>query len=359
VSRTRTFIAVLVLAAGGPARAELALKSEPSSVHLQFRGPVAVQGVTPMSLQQLPAGEYLLQASGLGLVTARGRLRSTTAQGVNMVRWSSPYAFLAPPGFVHLTRHEGWRGTMFMTMAAGGVIGAIAKNAHHETASTDLELAQDAYDQATTVEGINAARLDLESAADREEDESHMRAIWTGYTVAVWAGTAVEAWLLTSSPSFQSNADGSFTFGVRTARPLDAALRSALVPGAGQRHMGSRWRALAFGTSVMAFAAGGIAAYDEYLSADRKQADVQRRYDAATTEQEFATLGPQLAQAADDTDEWKVKVWTLFGVTGAAYIWNVLDAMSMGASGWTRSAVDVSVVPRADGMVASLTWRLP
>ena len=144
----------------------------------------------------------------------------------------------------------------------------------------------------------------------------------------------------------------------RTARPLDAALRSVLVPGAGQRHMGSRWRALAFGTSVMAFAAGGIAAYDEYLSADRKQADVQRRYDAATTEQEFAILGPQLAQAADDTDEWKVKVWTLFGVTRAAYIWNVLDAMSMGASGWTRSAVDVSVVPRADGMVASLTWRL-
>ena len=62
-----------VLAGSVVHAAEVSLQSQPRSVHLQFQGPVNIEGVTPLTVQQLPPGEYLLRASGLGLVTARGR----------------------------------------------------------------------------------------------------------------------------------------------------------------------------------------------------------------------------------------------------------------------------------------------
>ncbi len=348
-----------VLACSVVHAADLSLQSQPRSVHLQFQGPVNIEGVTPLTVQQLPPGEYLLRASGLGLVTARGRWRSRFDEGVTLERWASGWALFLPPGFVHLARHEGWRGAIFTTAAAGGVFGAIVKSGHLDTARNDRQLAQDAYDQATTPAEITAARLQLESASEREDDEAHMRNIWTGFAAGAWVGAAVETWALTSKPSLQVNAQGSYVVGVRRGRAYDAALRSALVPGAGQRHMGHRWRAFAFGASFWGLAAGSIASYDEYLQAQRRQSDAQRRYDAANTPAEIDAARADLNAAADQADEWQVRVWTLLGSTGAAYLWNVLDAAGLGASGWTRSAVDVSVAPGQGGVVASLHWRLP
>ncbi len=352
-------LALAVVAAAAPVRGELSLRSVPPLVHLQFRGPISIEGMTPLQLQSLPPGDYLLRASGLGLVTARGRIRSSLDNRVTLLRWASPLAVLVPPGTVHAARRDAWRGSMFTLAAAGGITGAIVKNAHHDEASGDLELAQDAYDQATSEAEIDRARLELNNAAAREEDEATMRALWIGYTAAVWVGTAVEAWLLTTPPEVQNGPAGEVLVRVPTARPLDAALRSAIVPGAGQRHMGHTWRGILFGASFYTLGAATISAYDEFLQVSRKQDDLQRRYDEATTTEELEDLRASLDDAANEVSDWKVTAWSLAGGTAAVYIWNILDAMGQGSVGWSRQGVQLGLAPRSDGVAARMTWRLP
>lgn len=341
------------------AHGQITVQSQPEHAHVRFRGPVSIEGVTPLSLDHFPPGDYLLRATGLGLVTARGRLRSTLDQRVTVQRWARPYAFLMPAGFVHMARSDKWRGIVFTTAAAGGTLGAIVKNAHHDNAQADLDLAQTAYDRAATEDDITMARLNLETASEREQDEARMRSIWIGYTAASWVGAALEAWLLTSPPGVRPQGGGSFEIDVPRGRPGDAALRSVLVPGSGQRHMGHYWKGVIFGASVYGLVAGTITAYDEYLEAKRKQSDAQRRYDAATTTADLEPLRSNLEKTSDDASSWKVTVWSLAGTAGAVYIWNVLDAMGLGATGWEPSGVEVGLAPSPDGVLASLTWRMP
>ncbi len=340
-------------------RGEINVQSQPSHVHVEFRGPLTIAGVAPLTLERFPPGDYLVRATGLGLVTARGRVRSTFDNRVTVQRWAQPYALIMPPGLVHMSRRDGWRGSMFTTAAVGGTLGAIVKNAHHDNAVSDFELAQEAYNRATTDEEITAAALDLENASELEGDEATMRNIWIGYTAATWVGAALEAWLLTSPPKVRPLGGGSFELGVSRARPIDAAIRSILVPGAGQRYMGHTRRSIVFGLSIYTLSAFTISSYDEYLNAQRKQSDAQRRYDAATTPAEIEALRSSLEQAADSASEWKVTAWSLGGAAAAAYIWNVLDALGQGATGWEPSGVEVGLAPRFDGFMASVTWRMP
>jgi hypothetical protein len=123
--------------------------------------------------------------------------------------------------------------------------------------------------------------------------------------------------------------------------------------------MGHTWRGILFGVTVYSLGAATIGAYDEFLQASREQDDLQRRYDAATTTAELDALSASLDAAAEKTSDWKVTVWSMAGGTAAAYIWNILDAMGQGAAGWSRQGVQIGLLPRADGVLACMRWRLP
>jgi TM2 domain-containing membrane protein YozV len=137
-----------------------------------------------------------------------------------------------------------------------------------------------------------------------------------------------------------------------------AALRSALVPGAGQRYVGRSGRGNLLLTSVMGLGAFTLVAHESYLGARRDQTDAQRRFIAATTEEDLNHWRAKLEDAANDADSKNTLQWAFVGLTAGAYIWNVVDAWFIGGRTGSEAPLDMSVVPRLDGVEASLTWRM-
>jgi hypothetical protein len=347
--------------AAGPAGAELRLDSEPAGVHLRLEGALRLSGTAPLPLDGLPPGEYRLDAGGPGVAEARGHLR-IAADGSASARSDRPVtAFLHPPGVAHFREREGSRGWILLTAGGIGGLGAVLAEASRRDAVDDARRAEAAYAGAIGEESIANARLALASARQERDDASEMRTLWGAYFGAVWLGAAVEQVFLTGAPDYRSE-DGRLVVDVPAASGAGSALRSALVPGAGQRWIGRRGRANFLAGAVLGLGASAVVAQDAFLDARRDQDDAQRRYDAALTMEDLERRRAALQDAADRADDRSTLRWALTGAAAGAYLWNVLDAWSGGsaASGSAvakASPLAFSVLPEGAGVEAAVSWR--
>jgi hypothetical protein len=354
-------IAVFVagaMVASPPVWAEVVLDSRPGNVHLRLDGPVDVDGNTPMALDVLPPGRYLMRASGPGVADARGRLYSADNGNIRAEPWAGWYALITPPGYMHLIRDDEWRGALLLLSVGGTATMTLVQANARKNAEDDLHAAQDLYRTAVTPEAIALARLAVEQTSQREADERTMRNLWAGYTAALWVGAAAEAWLFTPHPNLFANAGGGYLLDVPHVSGWKTASISAILPGSGQRYAGRGPRGTAFTFAVLGLAAGTLVAYDVFLDARRDQAEAQALYDRADTVDEIAVRARALEDAADHTNNMSSLRWALLGTTAAFWTWNVVDAAGIGASSAKEGRLRLALAPRLDGLRAELTWRL-
>jgi hypothetical protein len=334
----------------------VSLESDPPGTYMSIEGPVSLSGNAPLSIAELPVGEYYLTANGPGLPTVKGRF-VRSEDGIIGRSWVSPTAFVLPPGFVHLERGEK-RGWAFASAGAVSATMSIVSQASVKNAKDNVERASLAYGWALSEEAIRNARLDLLAATWEKEDYEELRNLWIGYFALTWLSASVEAVLLTPQPAFPTTTAGSCIVALPRAGGMRAAARSALVPGAGQRFMGRDGRANFFFGATAAFAAGAIAAHDKFLEARRDQADAQRRFNDAQTAEDLAPARDRLQEAADRTQDKNTLRWALVGVAAGAYLWNVFDAFGLGNE-IKVPELTWSVAPASDGVLVCATWSIP
>ena len=312
-----------------------------------------------MLLDQWPAGDYRLFVGRQGLATARGRVRCTGNDRLTASSWVGPIALFSPPGLAQFWREERWRGLEFLATGTVGGTELVRQEADRRDAVHDVERASVAYANAISEQEIATTRADLQAATERKQDTKELRSLWTGYLAAVWAGAALDAWLLSPEPTLHAQGEGRYLLGVPRAGAWQAGWRSFLVPGSGQQYLGRSWRGNLFSAGVMGLAAGTLSAHESFLHARRDQDDAQRRYDAAETEADLERWRIALDRAANEASDRNVVRWSLVAATGGAYLWNVIDAMTLGHESAQESDVNYAVAPRRDGLVAVVTWRLP
>jgi len=332
------------------------LDANPPDAHLSVRGAVSLAGVAPLPLANLPVGEYGLAADGPGLPAVRGRF-VLSPEGLSARPWAGPTALILPPGVVHLERGEtrGW------TLAGAGIAGAtlaIVSEAAIRNADDKVDRASLSYAWAVSEENIAAARRSLLDATQEREDQKEIRNLWLGYLGATWLGAALEAVLLTPQPSFEAVGPEQYLVTLPRAGGAEAALRSALVPGGGQRYMGRASRGNFFFTATATLAAASVAAHDAFLEARRDQAEAQRRFDDVERESELDRARRDLEKAAERVDDKNTLRWALVGATAGVYAWNVIDAFGLGQSA-RIPGLTWSVAPGPDGVLMCATWSMP
>ena len=333
------------------------LDSNPPVARLHLAGPVRLGGTAPLPLEGLPPGRYRLAVGGLGLAEARGRLLLDAAGSAELGAAVGPAALLLPPGFVHLGQGEGTRGWLLLAGAASGATGALLKASDLGKANDEADRARVVYEEAVSGKEFESARLTLLAVNDLRTDETDLRDMWLGYVGAIWAGAAVESWLLTPRPSMRRGENGDYVVEARAAGAAAAALRSVLVPGAGQRYLGAPARGNRFTGAVLALGAGSILAQQSFLAARRDQNDAQRRYQAAAIETDAKHWKRKLTLAADRTESRDRLRWSLVGATLGVYIWNVIDAAVAVPGEGSASGLSLNLTPGDGGLRAGLTWR--
>jgi hypothetical protein len=173
-------------------------------------------------------------------------------------------------------------------------------------------------------------------------------------------GSALEACLFTPRPRLNLDANGQYVLSVPRAGAMQAAWRSLLYPGSGQQYLGRSGAANVFSTAVLGLGAGSIAAYDSYLQATREWENARRAYEGAETEADVRRWAEIVRDKRSVLDDRDVLRWTMLGLTSAAYLWNVVDAMVVGERASTPGEkVAWSIVPEAGGLRAALVWRSP
>ena len=358
MSRTLLTFVLGILVAAPLCAAPLRIDSQPHAIYLRIDGPAKIAGVTPFDVQEWPRGDYRLTVDWVGFAATRARVRSDGAQGLALRRAAGPMALIAYPGYVQFHGGEADRGVVLFAAGTTGGIGLAYAFGDAGNADDDLTQAQRAYDDAVSIDEVTESRLDLESAAERQDDEQQMLTLWAGYVATVWVGSALEAWLFTPPPRLQTTA-GGYVVALPRASASQAAWRSILFPGSGQRYLGRRHMANVFATGFWGFAAGALFSQDWYLEAARQQSDAQRRYDAAETEADVDHWSQALQSAADETarrDAWR---WSFAAASGAFYVWNVVDAMLAGSASASHSDLAWSVFPTSHGVQTAFRWRLP
>jgi hypothetical protein len=335
-----------------------ALKAEPSSTYLSIQGPIPVFGVGPVPLSVLSPGKYRLTAGGPGLATSRWRF-TRDQTGLTFRSWAGPSAMLKPPGLVHLVRGErrGW-----YHLGAGAFSGAMwwrsagtVKDAQDRVSRAMAELTQ-----ASAADAIAAASRELSDAQDEERDQRRIRGIWAGYFAASWLGAGVETWLLTPKPTVRSDTLGEYTAMFPRAGRRSAALRSALVPGAGQRYLGRSTRAAIFSSAIGASVAGAVLAQEAVLGARRDFYAAQRRRDEAQNDDERRTAQGAIDDAKSRTDTRALIRSILVGTSASFYLWSVVDAFVSGnLAEASAQAVAWSVAPTPNGVHLTMSWHLP
>ncbi len=370
-------IAVVLLGTVARAAESPVLQADPPGAYLALHGPVSLAGVSPLPLAALPLGEYELTADGPGLPAIKGRL-VRSVDGVFSRSWAGRGALLLPPGIVHLDRGEtrGW------ALLGGGVAAAalaIVSEADRREARDDESQAEAAYRWALTEDAIRLARLDLLAATQEREDQEEVRNLWLGYLGATWLGAGLEALLFTPHPSVTRADSAHYLVTLPRAGRAGAALRSALMPGGGQRYWGRSGRATFFFTATAALAAAAIASHDAFLEARRDQDHAQRLFDEAQDENELRRARAELQDTADKVDNRDTVRWALVAATACVYVWNVVDAFGLGhepelpgrpiespgpegeapASPADEAGLSWSLAPRSDGFLFCATWRIP
>lgn len=349
--------AVLALAGATGARAEVyLLDADPPGSYLAVSGPLTLAGAAPLPIDDLPLGEYRLHAEGPGWAAGRGRL-VRSAQGLAGRPWASPAALLQPPGLTHLQRGEqrGWS-----LLGAGSVSAAMAAYSQLSVrdAQDRLDEAEQAYARSVSVEEIGAARRRLTGATQEVQDQEEIRDLWLGYLGATWVGAAIEGLWLTPRPRVTAEAAGVYRVAVPRGGRIQAALRSALVPGAGQRALWRDRRGSAFFAAIAALGAGAIATHESFLDARRDQAEAQRIFDEARDEAQLRDARERLEEASDRTDDRDALRWALVGAAAGVYLWNVLDAYGLDPEASGARDLSWSVVPAADGAYVCATWSV-
>jgi hypothetical protein len=340
-------------------RAAPGLDSRPTGIYLRIDGPTTIAGSAPIPMEALQQGDYRLTVDCLGFAAARARLYYSAEHRLTASAPTSALAFLAPPGFALMRRGEAGRGLVLLSAGAAGGVEVARKVGDVENASDDVALATAAYDRAVSESAIVQARLARSAATAEEHDAETMRSLWLGYTAAVWVGSALEAWLLTPRPELSLTGDGQYVLAVPRAGGWQAGWRSALYPGTGQQFLGRSGPANGFAAAVFGLGAGSIAAYESYLDAARDRDDARRRYDAAETEAEVDRWARSVRDAREKMNDRNVVRWTLLGLAGAAYVWNVVDAAVAGGRAAKHDDVLAwSIVPTAGGVQTAVVWRV-
>lgn len=325
---------------------EIRVDSRLRETYLDVRGPARVAGAAPLPIADLPSGEYRLTVDGPGLPQARGRFLRTQT-GVTARAWAGPETMLYPPGLIHLARGES-RGWIFLGMGmASGTMSAISAGRVSD-AESERSTAAAAYASAVSERDIRNARIALEGVERKRDDRAEIRNLWIGALVYTWAAAGIEGIFLTSQPEFTSTSDGQVMLALPRADGLKAGLRSAIIPGAGQRFMGNNRKAAFFTGASAALAIAAIATHDDFLSARRAQAEAQSRFLQAETDSELSEMRRKLQEAADDTDEKNLIQWSVIGTLGGLYIWNVIDAFDTGHQAGT-SGLSIAATAGANG----------
>jgi hypothetical protein len=332
------------------------LQGDPSVTHLAVKGPVSVSGGTLLPIAELPIGEYRLTASGPGLPAVRARF-ANLGNGLVQRSWVGPIALALPPGFVHLERGES-RGWVFLNAGIASGVMWVVSEAQVKNAIDNVARATTAYGEAVSENEITIARLSQLSAMREERDYREIRNLWRGYFAYAWLGACVESWLLTPQADITptSNA-GGYTVACPRAGAGSAALRSALVPGAGQRYMGNAGKANLFAAATAGLGAGAIAAHGRFLGAKRDQARARWLYERAGTGQDAAQALRSLEKQSDKRNEMNILQWSLSGATAAIYLWNVVDAFGLGQSARVEG-LNLTLGPTSDGLLIGASWSI-
>jgi hypothetical protein len=336
------------------------LDSQPAGVYLRLDGRTTLAGTAPLPTETLPRGDYRLTVDCLGFAAAKARLRCSDEHQLTATAPTSPLAIIVPPGFALMRRGETGRGLIELSAGAVGGVETVRKFGDVENARDDVAAANLLYEHAVSEQDILQAGLVLDAATDAEHDAETMRSLWLGYTAVVWVGSAVEAIWLTPRPTLTSGGDGRYVLSVPRAEGWQAGWRSAVFPGAGQQYLGRNGTANGFAAAVLGLAAGSIAAYESYLDAARDRDNALRRYNASATESELNLWARSVRDARSKMNDRNVLRWSLIGLTGAAYVWNVVDAVIVGdrAAKHRDDLVAWSIVPTAGGVQTSLVWRM-
>jgi hypothetical protein len=347
-------IALLALPAARSA-GQAVLQSEPPGAHMAMGGEVSLAGTGALPLTGLPAGDYRFSAAGPGLPAVKGRLVRTEG-GWQGRPWAGPGAFSMPPGFVQLERGER-RGWTLLAAGVGSGTMAVISQAKVGDAKDERDRAELDYRWAVAEEAIEQAAWNLRAASQERDDRAEIRNLWTGYFALTWLGAGVEAVFLTPQPSLRLSDPDRYTAVLPRAGGLPAALRSALIPGGGQRYMGRDGRAGFFFTATAALAAATIVAQEAFLEARRDQAAAQHGFDIAEQPGEIDAARRKLERAAEKADDRNVLRWALAGATAGIYAWNVLDAARLGRQG-EPSALTLSLSPGPEGAMICASWSI-
>ncbi len=318
------------------------LSSDPTGINVSLQGPAKLSGNTPLDLQDLPIGEYQLHARKPGLPFVRGRLLRMD-QGFEQRPWAGSTALLLPPGILHVSRGER-RGWVFLGGFALSASMAVTTHGRMSDAEDDRSRASQDLASAVSEDEIRNAWFSSEIATAAVKDHRESRNLWIIYSGATVLGAFLEAVVLTPGPNLRAQADGGYLISPPPTGRFRNSLRSALIPGSGQRFMGEERRANLFAAGVGSLAAGTIFAYSEFLDARTSQADAQRRYLSADTEEGIRRTRDALQDAARRTDRMEILSWSLASAAGVIYLWNVLDASGSGHRGG-RVPVELSWNP--------------
>lgn len=351
-----TAVTILIaISAPSSSGQEPMLESSPEGIRLSVTGPVTMAGNAPLPMEEMPAGEYKLSAEAPGLPAIKGRLVRSGDTFFDRP-WAGPSSLFYPPGFVHLERGEK-RGWIFMLSGATSGAMAIVKQAGVRNAEDKIDRAAFLNSLAITEEALLNTRLATASAVQERNDEEEVRNLWVGYFAYTRIASSLETWILTPGPRFSAQGSGQYKVEIEPASGLQSGLRSLLVPGSGQRYMGRDGRGNFFAAAVGVGAAAAIASHDAFLEARRQQSDVQRRFLSAESEEEIEALRNQLREAANNTEDKNLVRWTVVGITGGLYLWNVVDAFALGNQARSEG-MNWAFSPTPDGFLASVTWRL-
>ncbi len=336
------------------------LSSDAPATSVVLEGKVHLSGSTPIPLDDLPPGSYRFLVSGPGLYESLARLSwDPSRQRLASHGYTGAISLLYPPGLGHRRQGEGFRGALFTLPTLAGLAGLFESQFDLNAAQEDLDLAEQFLDSATTEAQAQLAGEAALFNADKVDNEKEMSTLWGVYTAYWWAGAAVETWLLTPRPSVVPGANGDFVVRAPRAGGGSAALKSLLVPGAGQRFLGNVGRGNLFTGGVSLFWAGGLIAQSSYLKAVAEQNRAQRLLDQADTPEEAALLLQNAFDARNTTrDRDRVRL-ALFGTAVLVHIWNIIDAAVMGQDRADLARFSWHVLPTPDGgLHASLTWRI-
>lgn len=332
---------------------------------LSLEGHHGARGPTPLRVPGPLRGEFWLTASGAGVESQRGQVRvgldELGSQITSYGRPSSGTALrrsLVFPGFHQLRIHETGKGLLMGVAGATSAGMLIWSELKYRSASDDTDTARRAFEAS----GVLAERIALQRVlSDRREDENravdrrNLALIALG---AAWGVSAIDALLFAPDFEVRQVDANSLTIGMRPKTRVDAAVRSMVFPGLGQRYNGESTKAGL--VAVGGLAAAGLVFYkqDRYLDSVAELNKSRARFESATTvaEQNEFFL-EQEARFADSEDRYRDRN-TAVAIAATYWGLSVLDAILAFGEPWGGERVGSSLGLTADPLNGALAAQV-